>query len=185
MNLPFDSSKLKSYQIALNPGYWKWCVKRRQVQHLSGWHDDSSNLPSSFHASADHAKVTFHRGFRTAPFFSTRTTSYLRIANNPAELSLRILIHKSLLIMKFFRNQDARASQDVVIDTAVADRDQSPDAEKNEKIRPVSDDYDNALEEKPSDDVQAGVKKVEAVTLTWTKGELIFAYAWSVMEFDG
>ena len=31
---------------------------------------------------------------------------------------------------------------------------------------------------RPSEDVQAGVKKVEAVTLVWTKKELIFAYAW-------
>jgi hypothetical protein len=32
--------------------------------------------------------------------------------------------------------------------------------------------------ERPSEDVQAGVKKVEAVTLTWTKRELVFAYGW-------
>lgn len=41
-------------------------------------------------------------------------------------------------------------------------------------------DDSNSLEKVPSADAQAGVRKVEAVTLTWTKQELILAYAWSV-----
>ena len=32
----------------------------------------------------------------------------------------------------------------------------------------------------PNPEAQGGVKKIEAVTLTWTKNELILAYAWSV-----
>ena len=32
--------------------------------------------------------------------------------------------------------------------------------------------------EKPAEDAQAGIQKIEAVTLTWTRKELIFAYAW-------
>lgn len=39
-----------------------------------------------------------------------------------------------------------------------------------------STDDDNILEKIPTPDVQAGVKKVEAVTLTWTRNELILAY---------
>ncbi len=37
-------------------------------------------------------------------------------------------------------------------------------------------DDENILEKIPTPDVQDGVKKVEAVTLTWTKNELILAY---------
>lgn len=40
-----------------------------------------------------------------------------------------------------------------------------------------STDEENILEKIPTPDVQTGVKKVEAVTLTWTKNELILAYA--------
>jgi hypothetical protein len=39
-------------------------------------------------------------------------------------------------------------------------------------------DETQSIEAKPAEDVQEGVKKIEAVTLTWTKHELIFAYAW-------
>jgi hypothetical protein len=78
--------------------------------------------------------------------------------------------------MKFFRNQEARASQDVVIDTAIGDRDDIQDAEKS-AAADISD-FNHASAEKPNEDIQAGVKKVEAVTLIWTKNELIFAYAW-------
>ena len=39
-----------------------------------------------------------------------------------------------------------------------------------------STDDDNILEKIPTPDGQAGVKKVEAVTLTWTRNELILAY---------
>lgn len=39
----------------------------------------------------------------------------------------------------------------------------------------VHSDDENIL---PTPGVEAGVKKIEAVTLTWTKKELIAAYAW-------
>ena len=38
---------------------------------------------------------------------------------------------------------------------------------------------DAALDRVPSLNIQDGVKKVEAVTLTWTRNQLIIAYAWS------
>ena len=40
------------------------------------------------------------------------------------------------------------------------------------------DDTGSSDEDLPSKDVQAGIKKVEAVTLTWTKTELYLAYFW-------
>ena len=36
----------------------------------------------------------------------------------------------------------------------------------------------DSLERVPSQNVQEGVKKVEAVTLTWTRSQLILAYGW-------
>lgn len=39
-------------------------------------------------------------------------------------------------------------------------------------------DSDRASAERPAEDVQFGVRKVEAVTLIWTRRELVFAYAW-------
>jgi hypothetical protein len=39
-----------------------------------------------------------------------------------------------------------------------------------------------ALERVPSQNVQDGVKKVEAVTLTWTKNQLILAYGWQELH---
>ncbi len=60
-------------------------------------------------------------------------------------------------------------------------RDESAESPKldqdPEKQVSTAADYDTASE-KPSEDVQAGVKKVEAVTLTWTRKELILAYGW-------
>jgi hypothetical protein len=42
---------------------------------------------------------------------------------------------------------------------------------------------DAALDRVPSLNVQDGVKKVEAVTLTWTRNQLIIAYAWSELQY--
>lgn len=47
-----------------------------------------------------------------------------------------------------------------------------------EKQVPITTDDDSSLERRPSEDVQDGVKKVEAVTLTWTRNELLVAYGW-------
>ncbi|CZR57894.1 related to major facilitator MirA [Phialocephala subalpina] len=46
-----------------------------------------------------------------------------------------------------------------------------------------STDDDNILEKIPTPDVQAGVKKVEAVALTWTRNELILAYFFILLVF--
>lgn len=40
----------------------------------------------------------------------------------------------------------------------------------------------DALERIPSQNVQDGVKKVEAVTLTWTRNQLILAYGWQELH---
>jgi hypothetical protein len=50
--------------------------------------------------------------------------------------------------------------------------------EKAAGVVPNEYDLDIIGQEIPSPNVQEGIKKVEAVTLTWTKKELIFAYAW-------
>ncbi|RDL41180.1 Siderophore iron transporter-like protein [Venustampulla echinocandica] len=57
---------------------------------------------------------------------------------------------------------------------------QNGDAEKNTG---ATVDEDGSLEQVPSRDVQEGVKKVEAVTLTWTRSELIMAYAFIFLVF--
>jgi len=36
----------------------------------------------------------------------------------------------------------------------------------------------DTIPERPAPDAQVGVQKIEAVTLTWTRGELVFAYFW-------
>jgi hypothetical protein len=41
---------------------------------------------------------------------------------------------------------------------------------------------DAALERVPSLNMQDGVKKVEAITLTWTRNQLIIAYGWSELQ---
>jgi len=79
--------------------------------------------------------------------------------------------------MKFFRNQDARTAQNVIVATAIGDG-YDGDKVDAERIQPTATDIDQSSQEKSTEDVQAGVKKVEAVTLIWTKKELIFAYFW-------
>lgn len=78
--------------------------------------------------------------------------------------------------MKFFtkRNNSVLAH-----DLAVHQEDAQPDDANSppaEKQQPNAVDDDGASIEAPSEDVQEGVKKAEAVTLTWTKNELIIAY---------
>lgn len=72
---------------------------------------------------------------------------------------------------------------EIAADLAVSTADQPTDSEKHagaavgEKSAVPSDD-ENVLQEIPSPGTEAGVKKIEAVTLTWTKKELYAAYAW-------
>lgn len=90
--------------------------------------------------------------------------------------------------MKFFRNQNERTAQDAVVGTAIGDRttEKGVDGEMGgemggeKKLKGDGDVVvdDGVSEERPSLEAEAGVKKVEAVTLTWTKKELIFAYFW-------
>ena len=73
--------------------------------------------------------------------------------------------------MKFFGR-----GKDVATDVAVgaAETTSEPDNGSEKHSRAVVD--DNSLDRVPSEDVQEGIKKIEAVTLTWTRNELILAY---------
>ena len=74
--------------------------------------------------------------------------------------------------MKFFGR-----GKDVATDVAVGGPETStsePDNGSEKHSRAVVD--DNSLDRVPSEDVQEGIKKIEAVTLTWTRNELILAY---------
>jgi hypothetical protein len=72
--------------------------------------------------------------------------------------------------MKFFGR-----SKDLATDVAVGGPSDSDNTA--EKHTPAAVDAD-ALEHVPSQNVQDGVKKIEAVTLTWTRNQLILAYGW-------
>jgi hypothetical protein len=80
--------------------------------------------------------------------------------------------------MKFF---GIRSSNKLATDVAIGTEPHQsiePDHGGEKSIPTTNNDYDISLEEKPAQDLQAGVKKVEAVTLTWTRNELVFAYGW-------
>lgn len=80
--------------------------------------------------------------------------------------------------MKFFGNRERDAqAHDLVAPTTEAESKSFgvPPAEK--EPRPHLTDEDGVSIEAPSEDLQQGVKKAEAVTLTWTRSELIVAYA--------
>lgn len=85
--------------------------------------------------------------------------------------------------MKFFGKNKALA-EEIAVGGAPEHTDAEKDATRNtipnEKNVSSSDDV-NSLEKVPTADAQAGVRKVEAVTLTWTKQELYIAYGWSVL----
>jgi hypothetical protein len=74
--------------------------------------------------------------------------------------------------MKFFGR-----GKDFATEVAVGAESSEPDnvVEKNSPPLVVD---DNSLERVPSQNVQDGVKKIEAVTLTWTRNQLILAYGW-------
>jgi hypothetical protein len=76
--------------------------------------------------------------------------------------------------MKFFGRGKALA-------TEVAVGGQSDSDNTSEKHNTSGVDAD-ALERVPSQNVQDGVKKVEAVTLTWTRNQLILAYGWQELH---
>jgi hypothetical protein len=72
-------------------------------------------------------------------------------------------------------NRD-KVAQDVAVGTGSDENDPDHAGEKQVNTDTAID--SDSASERPNEDVQAGVKKVEAVTLVWTKMELIFAYAW-------
>lgn len=79
--------------------------------------------------------------------------------------------------MKFFgyRNDGDHANDIAVPPTAESNDLGTPPAEK-QPPQHLTDD-DGASIEAPSEDVQMGVKKAQAITLTWTTQELVVAYA--------
>jgi len=83
--------------------------------------------------------------------------------------------------MRFFGNPDRNAQQ-AVLNGAIGDGGLATDGEKEGNTAPNEGIDSGSFDERPSEDVQAGVKKVEAVTLTWTKKELYFAYFWCVVH---
>ena len=88
--------------------------------------------------------------------------------------------------MKFFGIRSSnKLAQDVAVGPAPDANDSDHAGEKkitSAELSTIADSKDEtqSIEAKPAEDVQEGVKKIEAVTLTWTKSELIFAYAWCV-----
>lgn len=84
--------------------------------------------------------------------------------------------------MKFFGIPSSnKLAQDVAVGDA-PDANDSDHAGEKQVTSTEQDGFENSgsidIEDKPSQDVQAGVQKIEAITLTWTRKELIFAYAW-------
>ncbi|KAH8670132.1 major facilitator superfamily domain-containing protein [Tricladium varicosporioides] len=81
--------------------------------------------------------------------------------------------------MKFFGSRNRATEHDIAVgEPATSDADNS----NGEKRVPTLND-DSSLERVPSKDVQGGVKKVEAVTLTWTRNELFLAYGFIFLVF--
>ena len=72
--------------------------------------------------------------------------------------------------MKFFGR-----GKDLATDVAVGGPSDSENTTEKHSTPVVDVD---ALERVPSQNVQDGVKKVEAVTLIWTRNQLILAYGW-------
>jgi hypothetical protein len=78
--------------------------------------------------------------------------------------------------MKFFgnRNRSAVSHDNDVTPTTEVNHFGIPPSEKQQE--PQLTDEDGVSVEAPSEDAQLGVKKAEAITLTWTINELIVAY---------
>ncbi|KAG9243614.1 siderophore iron transporter-like protein [Calycina marina] len=83
--------------------------------------------------------------------------------------------------MRFFGNI-SRNTQEETLSQAVGPPIAAPDGEK-QLASPVLESLSDSEAERPSEDLQPGVKKVEAVTLTWTKKELWLAYAFVFLVF--
>jgi hypothetical protein len=75
--------------------------------------------------------------------------------------------------MKFFGNRNSSLATDVAVGSS--DSDNGPTIEEKQ-VGAIGVNDDSSLEHMRSRNVQEGVKKVEAVTLSWTKNELILAY---------
>jgi hypothetical protein len=93
--------------------------------------------------------------------------------------------------MKFFGNSKELAEEIVVggptesqddAELAAAEKQAPGTSDITEARRADSSDELNSLEKYPSADAQTGVKKVEAVTLTWSKKDLYIAYGWLVLS---
>ncbi|KAF4628600.1 hypothetical protein G7Y89_g9554 [Cudoniella acicularis] len=82
--------------------------------------------------------------------------------------------------MKFFGNRNRVAERDIAIG-GNAEASSEADNVADKQVHANVD--DDSLERVPTKDVQEGVKKVEAVTLTWTKRELILAYGFIFLVF--
>jgi hypothetical protein len=78
--------------------------------------------------------------------------------------------------MKFFNNRKTNAlAQDIAVPPTTESND--PSIPPAEKLPPQNlTDDDGISIEAPSENVQQGVKTAEAITLTWTRNELIVAY---------
>lgn len=78
--------------------------------------------------------------------------------------------------MKFFtQRNNSVLSNDIAVQHGAAKADDL-NIPPSEKQQPNPADNDGASIDAPSEDAQDGVKKAEAITLTWTKNELIVAY---------
>lgn len=81
--------------------------------------------------------------------------------------------------MKFFGFRSSnKLAKEIVISPALDAIYSDHDSEKQISSPDGTNDYNPSIQEKLDDDIPGGVKKIEAVTLTWTKHELTFAYAW-------
>ena len=78
--------------------------------------------------------------------------------------------------MKFFNNHKNNAlAHDIAVPSTIKSNDFSVPPAENQPPQNFTDDGVISIEA-PSENVQQGVKKAEAITLTWTREELIVAY---------
>jgi hypothetical protein len=69
-----------------------------------------------------------------------------------------------------------RGGKDLATEVAVGGRPDPSEPDNVMEKHPLAVIDDSSLERVPSQSVQDGVKKIEAVTLTWTQNQLILAY---------
>jgi len=77
--------------------------------------------------------------------------------------------------MRFFDRGNKTPGADIAIGNA------TPEADPEDKHISTTDGADDSSfdDNLPDRDVQDGVKKAQAITLSWTRKELMVAYAWS------